>query len=49
MLMPLTGLEELPSSPLMRAATVTKRKPKMVTRMPARRLWYHSVLAPFMG
>ena len=38
MLMPLIGFEELPRRPLMRAATVTKRKPKTTTKMPAKRL-----------
>ena len=32
--MPLIGFEELPKRPLMRAATVTKRKPNTVTKIP---------------
>ena len=46
MLMPLTGLEELPSNPLIREATVTNKNPKITTRMPARRFWYHVVFVP---
>jgi len=40
MLMPLIGFEELPRSPLMRPATVTKRKPKNDDEHPAKAFWY---------
>ena len=36
--MPLMGLEELPSKPLMRPATVTKRKPKTTTKTAAKKI-----------
>src|SRR6266576_1347481 len=49
MLIPLTGLEELPSKPLMREATVTKRNPKITTRMPASKFWYQVVCASCTG
>src|SRR5580692_8308144 len=49
MLMPLIGLEELPSNPLMRPATVTNRNPKTTTNTAANRFWYHCVCAPWMG
>src|SRR3984957_8738465 len=49
MLIPLIGFEELPRRPLMRAATGTKRKPKTVTKIPAKRLRYQRVSARGIG
>src|SRR5207248_126648 len=49
MLMPLMGLDELPSKPLMRPATVTKRNPKTTTKTAAKRFWYQRVAAPSIG
>jgi len=43
------GIEELPSRPLMRAATVTKRKPNTVTKMPANKFCHHSVFRALHG
>src|SRR3954453_6080099 len=36
--MPEIGFDEVPMRPVMRDETVTNRKPKMITRMPARKL-----------
>ena len=49
MVMPLTGFDELPISPLMRDATVTNRKPKTITSSAAMRLENRPVLAPGIG
>ena len=49
MVMPLIGLEELPIRPLMREATVTKRKPKTTTKIAARKSEKPLVMAPGIG
>src|ERR1051326_9181833 len=47
--MPETGLAELPMSPVMRDETVTNKKPKITTKIEAIRLANIEVLAPGTG
>ncbi len=49
MVMPETGLAELPMSPTMRDATVTKRNPKITTRIDAAKFDSSVVCAPGTG
>src|SRR5215208_4645898 len=49
MVMPLTGLADVPIRPQMRDDTVTKRKPKSTTKNDATRFSNPDVLAPAIG
>src|SRR5437868_10812787 len=49
MAIPEMGLDDVPINPVMREETVTKRNPKMTTKIAAAMLAYQVVLASFTG